>query len=204
MNAVPLSRAIDAPLPSTEGARAKVLIVDDEEMARALVTTVLDVSGYDIASVASADEALSYLAEHPVDLVILDLMMPEIDGLEACRQIRARFGRSMAVLMMSARGRGAVVQTLEAGADDFLAKPFDVDELEARVNSLLRSRRLEMSAVRRSDRLLALQRITAAIVGRRDEAAIVTLVLQEACRLLGATGVALCLWDPLSELLRPV
>ena len=204
MNAVPLSRALDSPSPTSIGARAKILIVDDEEMARALVTTVLDVSGYDIASVASADEALSHLAEHPVDLVILDLMLPQIDGLEACRRIRARFGRSMAVLMMSARGRGAVVQTLEAGADDFLAKPFDVDELEARVNALLRSRMLEMSAVRWSERLLALQRITAAIVARRDEAAIVNLVLQEARRLLGASGVALCLWDPLSELLRPV
>src|ERR671920_44101 len=152
---------------------------------------------------ADAADALDRLTRQRADLVVLDLMLPGTDGLEACRQIRARLGRSIAILMVSARGRSGVIDCLAAGADDYLGKPFDVNELEARVRTLLRARSLEIAAVRRSERLLSLQRISTAIVARLDEDEILDLVLAESRRLLKASGVALYVWDPGSKLLQP-
>jgi len=181
----------------------RILVVDDDPTVRGLVRSILESSGFMVDSAVDAAEALTRLLRKPADLVVLDLMLPGTNGLDACRQIRARLGRSVAILMVSARGRGGVLDCLAAGADDYLAKPFDIAELEARVRTLLRARALEVAAIRRADRLLSLQRISAAIVGRLDEDEILDLVLAEARRLLQASGVALYQWDPVSQLLRP-
>jgi PAS domain S-box-containing protein len=181
----------------------RILVVDDDPNVSGLVGTILGSSGFTVESTADATDALARLTRQRTDLVVLDLMLPGTDGLEACRQIRARLGRSIAILMVSARGRAGVIDCLAAGADDYLAKPFDVGELEARVRTLLRARALEVAAIRRSERLLSLQRISAAIVGRLDEDEIMDLVLAEARRLLKATGVALYHWDPVGKMLRP-
>jgi len=181
----------------------RILVVDDDPIVRGLVGSILGTTGFTVESAVDATDALTRLARQRPDLVVLDLMLPGTNGLEACRQIRARVGRSVAILMVSARGRAGVVDCLTAGADDYLAKPFDVGELEARVRTLLRARALEVAAIRRSERLLSLQRISAAIVARLDEDEILDLVLAEARRLLSASGVALYQWDPTGKLLRP-
>jgi PAS domain S-box-containing protein len=181
----------------------RILVVDDDPNVRGLVGSILENSGFTVESAVDAGDALARLARQPADLVVLDLMLPGTNGLEACRQIRARLGRSLAILMVSARGRAGVIDCLGAGADDYLAKPFDIAELEARVRTLLRARALEMAAIRRAERLLSLQRISAAVVARLDEDEILDLILAEARRLLKATGVALYQWDAASQLLRP-
>ena len=140
---------------------------------------------------------------YPADLIVLDLMLPGTNGLETCRQIRARLGRSVAILMVSARGRAGVINCLAAGADDYLAKPFDVAELEARVRTLLRARALEVAAIRRAERLLSSPADLGRHRGAVDEDEILDLVLAEARRLLKSSGVALYQWDAASGLLRP-
>jgi PAS domain S-box-containing protein len=181
---------------------ARILVVDDDPNVSGLIGTILGNSGFSVESEVDATGAMSRIAQRRPDLVVLDLMLPGADGLEACRQIRARLGRSVAILMVSARGRSGVIDCLSAGADDYLGKPFDVNELEARVRTLLRARALEIAAVRRTERLLSLQRISTAIVARLDEDEILDLVLAESRRLLKATGVALYVWDPVSKLLQ--
>ena len=182
---------------------ARILVVDDDPNVSGLIGTILGNSGFTVDAATDAAEALVRIGERRPDLVVLDLMLPGADGLEACRQIRDRLGRSVAILMVSARGRSGVIDCLAAGADDYLGKPFDVNELEARVRTLLRARALEIAAVRRSERLLSLQRISTAIVARLDEDEILDLVLAESRRLLKASGVALYVWDPGSQLLQP-
>jgi len=176
--------------------------VDDDPNVSGLVASILGASGFMVESTTDANVALAIIAERQPDLVVLDLMLPGTDGLQACRMIRERTGRSIAVLMVSARGRAGVIDCLTAGADDYLAKPFDVAELEARVRTLLRARALEVSAIRRAERLLSLQRISTAVVARLDENEILDLVLTEARRLLDASGVTLYLWDDAAQELR--
>jgi len=119
-----------------------VLAVDDQETNLRLLEAVLAPRGYRLVPVISGAEALAVLAEAPVDLVLLDIVMPGMDGYEVCRRIRADEATAyLPVVMLTASDAQQRLHALEAGADDFLAKPFDHSELLARVASLARIKR---------------------------------------------------------------
>src|SRR2546421_6358996 len=117
---------------------AQILIVDDDSRVTGALRRTLAYEGYQVSVAGNGEQALMVARTKPPDLVILDLMLPGIDGLEVCRRLRSA-GDSIAVLMLTARD--AVVDRvagLETGADDYLVKPFALEELLARVKALLR------------------------------------------------------------------
>jgi two-component system, OmpR family, response regulator MprA len=116
----------------------KILVVDDEPAVRRALERALRLESYEVEMAEDGRQALDVLAEHPADAVILDVMMPGIDGLEVCRRMRSAGDRTP-VLMLTARdGIDDRVTGLDVGADDYLVKPFALRELQARVRALLR------------------------------------------------------------------
>jgi two-component system, OmpR family, response regulator MprA len=117
----------------------KILVVDDERAVRESIRRALELEGYDVELASDGDEALYRLGSNgEPDAVILDLLMPGTDGLEVCRRLR-RDGRRVPVLMLTARDEVENrVAGLDAGADDYVTKPFALEELLARVRALLR------------------------------------------------------------------
>jgi two-component system response regulator MprA len=116
----------------------QILVVDDEPAVRASLERALRLEGYDIALAADGAEALAALEKDDTDAVVLDVMMPRVDGLEVCRTMR-RAGDRTPVLMLTARDAVSDrVAGLDAGADDYVVKPFALDELLARLRALLR------------------------------------------------------------------
>ncbi len=120
-----------------------ILIVDDNEAGREALADVLEPEGHVVVTAASGPEALALAAAHYPDLILLDVMMPGMDGFEVCRRLRAADGLSEApVLMVTALDdRASRLTGIEAGADDFISKPFDRLELRARVRTILRLNR---------------------------------------------------------------
>ncbi|MEU8379835.1 response regulator, partial [Streptosporangium sp. NPDC048865] len=120
-----------------EGEAARVLVVDDEPALREALQSSLEFEGYRVGLASDGQEALEAIGREPYELVLLDVMMPRLDGLTACRRLRAA-GNHLPVLMLTARDAvGDRVSGLDAGADDYLVKPFALDELLARVRALL-------------------------------------------------------------------
>jgi two-component system, OmpR family, response regulator MprA len=117
----------------------KILVVDDERAVRDSLRRALELEGYNVELAADGEEALDQLESNgDPDAVILDLLMPGVDGLEVCRRLR-RDGRRLPILMLTARDEiESRVSGLDAGADDYVTKPFALDELLARVRALLR------------------------------------------------------------------
>ena len=126
----------------------RILVVDDDARIRTVVRRGLAYEGYHVTEAASGEEALRLAREQLPQLVVLDVMLPGIDGLEVTRRLRAS-GDHVAVLMLTARDEVKDrVQGLETGADDYLVKPFSFEELLARVHALLRRRAPEGEILR--------------------------------------------------------
>jgi DNA-binding response OmpR family regulator len=130
-----------------DGGTVKILVVDDEKTLLDQLKKALERQRYLVETALEGEEALDKLFDNPVDLVILDIMLPKRDGLSVLREIR-RAGTTTPVLMLTARGEiDDRIQGLDLGADDYLAKPFSLDELMARVRALLRRSGGQASAV---------------------------------------------------------
>jgi DNA-binding response OmpR family regulator len=115
----------------------RVLLVEDDARLAGMVSEYLGAAGFEVAAVAGGAAALERLGREPYDALVLDLTLPDIDGLEVCRRLRAKWNTP--VLMLTARGEPMDrVVGLEIGADDYLAKPFEPRELLARLRALLR------------------------------------------------------------------
>ena len=122
--------------------RSTVLLVDDEESVQKLLTYPLEREGYTVVQARDGEEALERYRETPVDLVILDLMLPRLDGLAVCRRLREERS-AVPIIMLTARGdEGDKVLGLELGADDYITKPFSIREFMSRVRALLRRAQL--------------------------------------------------------------
>ena len=118
--------------------RARVLVVDDDPKVLSLMDRGLAFEGYAVDVAADGNTALTIARERPPHLVVLDVMMPGIDGLEVCRRLRAT-STDLGILMLTGRASvPARIEGLDAGADDYLVKPFAFDELRARIRALLR------------------------------------------------------------------
>ena len=121
----------------------QILVVDDDQAVRDSLKRSLQYSGYEVSAVSDGIEALAHLSSHRVDAVVMDVMMPRLDGLETTRMLRQQ-GNDVPILVLTARDAvGDRVDGLDAGADDYMAKPFALDELMARLRALTRRSRPE-------------------------------------------------------------
>ena len=142
---------------------ARVLVAEDDRSVRESLEMALQVEGYDVEAVTNGAQALESFAAREPDVIVLDIMMPVLDGLTVCRRLRAS-GCRTPILMLTARHEVSDrVSGLDAGADDYLAKPFSLDELLARLRALLRRTSLSESdeLLRVADLVLDPQRRTA-------------------------------------------
>jgi DNA-binding response OmpR family regulator len=117
--------------------QARILLVDDEQAVQTLLTYPLRKEGYDVVGATDGQEALDRFAEQRFDLVVLDIMLPKLDGIEVCRRMRTR--SQVPIIMLTAKGDEIdKVVGLEMGADDYITKPFSVREFRSRVKAALR------------------------------------------------------------------
>lgn len=138
----------------------KILVVDDDLSVRDTLRQSLTFNGYDVVQAADGEEALTQIRKESPDLVIMDGVLPKIDGLEICRELRGG-GSEVLILMLSQKGDVADrVAGLDAGADDYLAKPFALEELLARVRSLYRRSRRSAAAAAKESKPLSFEDLT--------------------------------------------
>src|SRR3954462_6252383 len=140
MNEQRSTTVAEAPAPDD---LATILIVDDEPLGRETVAALLQPQGYQLRFAASGPEALAQAAACPPDLILLDVMLPGMDGFAVCRHLRAdpQLGEVPVIMLTALDDRDSRLQGIEAGADDFVSKPFDRVELRARVRTITRLNR---------------------------------------------------------------
>jgi two-component system, OmpR family, response regulator len=117
--------------------QARILLVDDEQAVQTLLTYPLRKEGYEVVGAMDGQEALDLFSEERFDLVVLDIMLPKLDGIEVCRRLRTR--SQVPIIMLTAKGDEVdKIAGLEMGADDYITKPFSVREFRSRVKAALR------------------------------------------------------------------
>ncbi len=120
----------------------RILLVDDEQPIQTLLSFPLQRDGYEVVAASDGREALARFSEQPFDLVVLDLMLPKLDGLEVCRRLRSQ-GKTVPIIMLTAKSEEIdKVVGLELGADDYITKPFSMREFRSRVKAALRRGRM--------------------------------------------------------------
>ncbi|MHB8126602.1 MAG: response regulator transcription factor [Desulfitobacteriaceae bacterium] len=116
----------------------KILVVDDDAYIRRLVSTILNDAGFDVCEAVDGRDALLKLDDNQIDLCVVDIMMPNMDGLDFCRNAR-NYYKDMPILMLTAKSEiGSKIESYGSGADDYLTKPFEAEELLLRVRALLK------------------------------------------------------------------
>lgn len=179
----------------------RLLVVDDDPDVRDSLGRALRCAGYAVTTAVHGADALDSLARRPVDLIVLDVLMPIVDGLDACRRLRAR-GDATPVLVLTARdGIDDRVLGLEAGADDYLVKPFHFAELLARVRALQRRGEAVQSRVIKVANL-ALDSVTREVsIGSArprltaTELSLLEILLQRSPAIVSRRSIALAVWN---------
>src|ERR671937_1976559 len=129
-----------------------ILLVDDEDSVQKLLAYPLERDGFRVVPARDGEEALARFSEEDFDLVVLDIMLPKLDGLEVCKRLRA--DSTVPIIMLTARGEELdKVLGLELGADDYITKPFSIREFRSRVRALLRRAAAAPHSPREGDRL---------------------------------------------------
>jgi DNA-binding response OmpR family regulator len=134
--------------------QARILLVDDEQAVQTLLTYPLRKEGYEVVEAMDGQEALDRFSEERFDLVVLDIMLPKLDGIEVCRRLRTR--SQVPIIMLTAKGDEVdKVAGLEMGADDYITKPFSVREFRSRVKAALRRGSMASPALAASEPIRA-------------------------------------------------
>src|SRR5881398_1270519 len=141
----------------------RVLVVDDDPQLREALSRALELDGYDVSTASNGVKALDAISTERPDVMVLDVMMPYVGGLDVCRTLRDRKDR-LPILVLTARDEvGDRVAGLDAGADDYLAKPFALEELRARLRALLR----RAAPVEQNETKLSYEDLTLDLEGRQ-------------------------------------
>jgi two-component system response regulator RegX3 len=182
---------------------SRILVVEDEPALADAVGYSLRADGHHVETVGTGEDAIAAAQDRPFDLLVLDLMLPGVSGIEVCRQLRA--DSAVPILMLTARDSEVDrVLGLEAGADDYVTKPFSMNELLARVRSILRRRELDsraLGSVREAGNLrLDLERYEATVDGEPvqltpSELKLVALLARELGRVYSRREIMQHLWE---------
>jgi two-component system response regulator RegX3 len=140
------------PKKHSQDKRVNILLVEDEESFVDALTIGLDREGFDVAVARDGQQAVALFAKETFDIVLLDLMLPKMSGLDVCRQIRA--SSEVPIIIVSAKGEEVdMVLMLEIGADDYVTKPYRLRELVARIRAVLRRRETHENVVETDDEI---------------------------------------------------
>lgn len=178
----------------------RVLIVEDHPTVSSYLKRALEEQGYAVDVARTGQEALDWVAIVDFDLIVLDIMLPEVDGLTVCRQVRSQ-GSQAAILMLTARETvDDRVAGLDAGADDYLVKPFELRELLARLRALTRRHTVKSVVLQVADlsldtRTRVVQRGTTLIKLTAKEYAVLECLMREPNRVLTRTQIAESIWN---------